>query len=141
MKLPQILLVLGCAAILTVSSGCASGGMFSAGNLTDVQLQRSNFKVIARNVSGEAKAGYVLGLSFSMGAATNTFALIRVDGTGMLYKEAMENLWKDFEASHGKVEGKKLALVNVRYDGDVLNLIVYTQPKIMIRADVVEFID
>lgn len=141
MKLSQILLALGCAVILATSSGCASGGMFSAGNLTDVQLQRSNFKIIARNVSGEAKAGYLLGLSVSMGAATNTFALIRVDGTGMLYKEAMENLWKDFEASHGKVEGKKLALVNVRYDGDVLNLIVYTQPKIMIRADVVEFID
>jgi hypothetical protein len=57
----------------------------------------------------------------------------------MLYKEALDNLWKNYEAVHGGVEGKKLALINIHYDSEALNLIVYTRPKVMIRADVVEF--
>jgi len=119
--------------------GCASGGMFPSANITDVQLQRGNFKIVARNVSGEAEAGYLFGESVPLGMATNTFALVRVSGSGMLYKEALENLWKNYEAAYGAVEGKKLALVNVRYDSEALNLFVYTQPKVMIRADVIEF--
>lgn len=74
-----------------------------------------------------------------MGMATNTFALVRVYGTGLLYKEALEDLWKNYETTYGSVEGKKLALINVRYDAEALNLIVYTRPKINIRADVIEF--
>jgi len=134
--LTSLLLVL---ALTTI--GCASGGMFPSANITDVQLQRNNFKIVARNVTGEAEAGYLLGQSFSLGMYTNTLALVRVSGTGMIYKEALENLWKNFEATNGAIEGRRLALVNVRYDSDALNLFVYTRPKIMIRADVVEFTD
>jgi hypothetical protein len=120
-------------------AGCASGGMFTASNITEVQLQKNNFIIVARNVSGEAEAGYLFGSTLSLGMMTNTVAVLRVSGTGMLYKEALEDLWKNYEAVHGPVEGKKLALVNVRYDADALNLFVYTRPKVMIRADVVEF--
>ena len=112
-----------------------------ASNVTDVQLQKGNFKIVARNISGEAQAGYLMGGTVSMGMASNTFALVRVSGSGMLYKEALENLWKSYETAYGPVEGKRLALINVRYDSDALNLIVYTQPKITIRADIVEFTD
>ena len=126
-------------ALVVVLAGCSAGGAFTAGNVTDVQLQRNNFTIIAQNVSGEAEAGYLIGGTFTMGMATNTFALVRVSGTGMLYKEALEDLWKNFEAAHGPVGQRKIALINVRYDADALNLGIYTQPKIMIRADVVEF--
>jgi hypothetical protein len=64
-----------------------------------------------------------------------------VDGTGLLYKEAVENLWANFADEHGSPEGRRLALVNVRYDTDNLNLLVYTKPKVSIRADIVEFIE
>ncbi|HLP15319.1 MAG TPA: DUF6567 family protein [Bacteroidota bacterium] len=141
MKHIRSLLPFAAALLFLTVSGCASGGMFNAGNITDVQLQRNNFRIVASGVSGESKCGYLFGVSMSMGAATNTFALVRIDGTGMLYKEALENLWKNYEEAHGSIHGKKLALVNVRYDADVLNLLVYTQPKIMIRADVIEFTD
>ncbi len=120
-------------------TGCSSSGAFISGNVTDVQLQRNNYKIIAQNVTGEAQAGYLLGGSFSTGFATNTFAMFRVSGSGMLYKEALENLWKNYEAAHGPIGDKKIALINVRYDADALNLFIYTQPKIMIRADVIEF--
>lgn len=128
-----------CVLIAAMFAGCASGGMFTASNITEVQLQKNNFIIVARNVSGEAEAGYLFGSTFSLGMMTNTVAVLRVSGTGMLYKEALEDLWKNYEAVHGPVEGKKLALVNVRYDADALNLFVYTRPKVMIRADVVEF--
>jgi hypothetical protein len=128
-----------CVLIAAMFAGCASGGMFTASNITEVQLQKNNFIIVARNVSGEAEAGYLFGSTFSLGMMTNTVAALRVSGTGMLYKEALEDLWKNYEAVHGPVEGKKLALVNVRYDADALNLFVYTRPKVMIRADVVEF--
>ena len=128
-----------CVLIAAMFAGCASVGMFTASNLTEVQLQKDNFIIVAKNVSGEAEAGYLFGSSLSLGMMTNTVAVLRVSGTGMLYKEALEDLWKNYEAVHGPVEGKKLALVNVRYDADALNLFVYTHPKVMIRADVVEF--
>jgi hypothetical protein len=125
--------------LIFMLTGCASSGAFLSGNVTDVQLQRNNFKIVAQNISGEAQAGYLFGGTVSTGFATNTFALFRVSGTGMLYKEALENLWKNYEAAHGPVDGKKIALINVRYDSDALNLMFYTQPKIAIRADVIEF--
>ena len=127
--------------IAVMLAGCASGGMFTASNITEVQLQKNNFIIVAKNVSGEAEAGYLFGSKLSLGMMTNTVAVLRVSGTGMLYKEALEDLWKNYEAVHGPAEGKKLALVNVRYDADALNLVVYTRPKVMIRADVVEFIN
>ena len=120
-------------------SGCASSGLFFSMNNTAVELSEDNYEIVATNVSGEAEAGYLLGVSFSAGAATNTLALARVSGSGMLYMEALEELWKNYEEEHGSVIGKKLALVNVRYDSDALNLLLYTSAKISIRADVVEF--
>lgn len=120
-------------------TGCANTGLFWSANNTEVELSSNNYEIVATNVSGEAKAGYVLGVSFSAGAATNTLALARVSGSGMLYMEALENLWKNYEEKHGSVLGKKLALVNVRYDSDALNLLLYTEAKISIRADIVEF--
>ncbi len=120
-------------------SGCANTGLFLSMNNTDVELSENNYEIVATNVTGAAEAGYIFGASFSAGAVTNTIALARVSGSGMLYMEALENLWKDYEEKHGSVIGKKLALVNVRYDSDALNLILYTKAKIAIRADVVEF--
>ncbi len=139
MKLKNLILVAIVVPLSFAAAGCATGGMFVAGNVTDVQLQKGNYKILARGVSGEASAGYLLGVSMPMGMTTNTFAVARVDGTGMLYKEALDNLWKNFESAHGAAEGKKVALVNVHYDCEALNLLIYTHPKVTVRADVVEF--
>jgi len=139
MKSLSVFTSLVACILLLALAGCSTGGVFTSGNVTDVQLQRNNFKIVARGVTGEASAGYILGGTFSVGMATNTFALVRVSGTGMLYKEALDNLWKNIEATYGSIEGKKVALINVRYDAEALNLILYTSPHISIRADVVEF--
>jgi hypothetical protein len=82
-----------------------------------------------------------LGFSYSTGFTTSTLAAGRVEGTGMLYKEALENLWINYEKDNGTIDGKRLALTNIRYDTDILNLIIYTKVTVGVRADVIEFTD
>jgi hypothetical protein len=124
---------------LAAFSGCAQTGMFASGNLTQVQLGQPNYKVVATDVAGSATAGYLLGVSAPMGVTNHTLALARIQGTGQLYREALADLWARFAAANGPIAGRRLALVNVRYDSDNTNLIVYTKPRLTIRADIVEF--
>lgn len=46
---------------------------------------------------------------------------------------------ENFREKHGAPKGRQLALVNVRYDAEALNTIVYTHLDINVVADVVEF--
>jgi hypothetical protein len=113
--------------------------MFQSANVTDVKLSEANYEIIATDVTGSSKAGYIFGLSFLNGGQAATAAIARVSGTGLLYQEALEELWKNYEKDHGRRETKKVALVNVHFDTDILNLVVYTEVTLFIRADVVEF--
>lgn len=130
-----ILTILG-ALLFT---GCTNSGAFLAANQTIVNLNEGNYAISATNVTGESEAGYILGLSYSTGLTANTLALARVEGTAMLYADALENLWANYEAEHGEVVDGTLALANVRYDSDILNLILYTKVKVTVRADIIEF--
>ena len=127
--------------ILLIASftGCSNSGMFLSANVTDVKLSEANYQIIATNITGSSRAGYIFGLSFVSGGEASTMALARVSGTGMLYQEALENLWENFGKDHGPREDRIIALVNVHYDTDILNLLLYTEVKLFIRADVVEF--
>jgi hypothetical protein len=131
---PVLLLVL--AASLT---GCVSSGAFLSGTVTDVQLKEANYEIVATDVHGSATAGYLLGVSGGLGPTTSAFAVARVSGDGHLYQAALANLWANVESEYGVVKGNDLALINVRYDVDALNLLVYTQPTLTVRADVIEF--
>ena len=71
---------------------------------------------------------------------TTAEVLFRVEGDGLLYKEAVENLWAQFVAEHGAVENRRLALVNVQFDADASNYLgLYSKSIVSVRADVVEF--
>ena len=134
--LPVLILLI----LLPLLSGCFTGGSFLAHNLTNVELSPdAKFKIAARNLEGYSKAQYLIGLSYSTGFMANTLALVRIGGTAKLYDDAVQSLWKKYEEKYGETEGKKLLLVNVRYDTDILNLLVYTQTELYITADVVEF--
>lgn len=124
------------AALLTA---CTSSGAFLSANQTIVNLNEGNYALSATNIVGESETAYVLGLSYSSGLTASTLAIARVHGTGMLYAEALENLWENYEDEHGTISGQKLALANVRYDTDILNLVLYTKVKVMVRADIVVF--
>lgn len=122
-----------------VVAGCTSSGAFISANQTIVNLNEGNYSLTATNVTGQAESAYILGLSYSNGLIANTLAIARVEGTGMLYAEALENLWENYESDHGMIRERKLALANVRYDTDIVNALVYTKVKVVVRADVVEF--
>jgi hypothetical protein len=135
----NIIVILSLIGVLFLFAGCSNNGMLVGVNTTNVELSGANYEIVAPNLVGKSQAAYLLGFSMSLGASTQTMALARVQGTGMLYKEALEDLWKQFESQHGKIEGRKLALANLRYDSEALNLGVYTGVKVFIRADVIEF--
>lgn len=124
--------------ILSIA-GCVTTGVFPSTNLTAVELADPNFRIVATDVGGQASAGYILGISGGFGPGMQTLAIGRVDGDGQLYAAALRDLWQSFEAAYGPVASRRLALVNVRFDAEALNLLVYTRPTVWVRADVVEF--
>ena len=128
--------LLSLLTILTVS--CTNSGAFLATNQTNVELGEGNYTLTATGISGEAESAYILGLSYSSGFVANTIAIARVSGSEKLYSEALDNLWLNYEKNHGAISDKKLALTNVRYDADILNLLVYSKVKITVRADIIE---
>ena len=138
MRTKLLLTLLVAASLFT---GCSNSGAFIATNATQVQLDNGDYKIVAKNITGEAESSYILGLSYSRGLISDSFGLIRLDGSTTLYKDAREELWNNFEAEYGPVEGRKLALVNVQFDGDNSNFILYTNCKVTIIADVIEFED
>ncbi|MGM0506069.1 MAG: DUF6567 family protein [Bacteroidota bacterium] len=132
----------GFFSLLLVSvllTGCSNTGAFLSANQTLVNLNEGNYSLSERSVTGESEAAYVLGLSYSTGLMASTIAIARVDGSEALYADAITDLWDNYEAEHGAIEGEKLALTNIRYDTDILNLILYTKVRLTIRADVIEF--
>lgn len=133
--------LLGIVFAILILSGCSTTGTFISSNLTNVELSRANYKIVALNVHGESKASYILGFTYSYGVSTTTLAVARIEGTGILYQQAIQNLWNNFKEKYGDIEGKKLALINVRYDSDNKNFVVYTEAQISVRADVIEFIN
>ena len=125
--------------LLTYLSSCTTGGSFLAHNATNVELSKPNFKIVAKNLEGYAKASYLIGVSYSTGNMSSTMALVRIGGTAKLYDDAIQNVWKKYRDKYGDTEGKNLVLANIRIDSDMLNLLVYTQTELYITADVVEF--
>ena len=137
----KFLLLLIVPVLLVFLNGCSTGGSFIANNVTNVELSEPNFNIIAENVQGYSKASYIIGFTYSTGNISNTLALVRVGGSAKLYDDAIQNLWKNFRETHSDMEGKNLVLANIRFDNDMLNLLVYTQTELYVTADVVEFIE
>jgi len=133
------ILILSSLLLLAYLTGCSTGGSFMANNVTNVDLTEQNFEFVARNVEGFSRAEYVIGISYSSGFVANTLALVRTGGSAKLYNDAIKNLWDNFKLEYGSTEGRNLLLANVRYDTDILNLLLYTQTDLYIHADIIEF--
>lgn len=130
------IIVLLAAVMLT---GCSNSGAFLSANQTIVNLNEGNYSIVAANVTGESESAYVFGLSYSTGFSATSFALARVAGSGQMYADALENLWANYESENGSAVNQRLALANVRYDTDILNLIFYSKVRLTVRADIIEF--
>ncbi len=126
-------------SLVLLLGSCASAGLTASSHITNVQLTNPNFRVVATNVSGEATSKGVLGVSYGLGMASVQLAVIPLTENRKLYQSAIRNFWSNFETTHGPVAGKRLALVNVRYDSESLNLFLFTKVTTVVVADVVEF--
>jgi hypothetical protein len=135
-KLISILLAI---VIITFFGGCASTGLTASAHLTNVGLTSKNYQIVATSISGESSSKGILGVSFGIGLGGGQFSIIPLSSNRTLYKNAMENLWANFEAKNGSAVGRTLALTNLRYDSETFNMLFYTKIKIVVIADVVEF--
>ena len=137
----QFTLSLIALTFLFALSACGTMGTFRANNITNVVLSQPNFNIVARDLQGTAMQGYLFGVSAPQGSDLNTFALIKVSGAEKPYAAAVQDLWNKYREKYGDIEGKKLALVNIRQDTETLNTLIYTEARYFITADVVEFIE
>lgn len=126
-------------SLVLLLGGCASSGIMTSSNITSVDLGSADYEIVATGVAGSATAHYILGVSAPYWFQAQAVAVARVGGSQFLYQDALQDLWNTFEEAHGPVEGRRLALINVRQDFDGLNLVLYTRPTLSITADVVEF--
>lgn len=135
----RIIVSLIAITLLILITGCGTMGSFRANNVTNVELSRANFNIVARDLQGSAREGYLFGVSAPQGSDINTFGLIKISGDEKPYATAVKNLWKSYEEKYVDSKGKNLVLVNIRQDTEMLNTLVYTEVKYFITADVVEF--
>ena len=115
------ILIIGICGIALLS-GCASMGAFPHATGTEVDLNKKNYRVVKANVTGESTGFALFGI---------------IPFVSPTYPDAMSNL----SANGGIQEGKAQALVNVTQDRSVIYLILFSIPKLTVRADIIEFLD
>jgi hypothetical protein len=117
---PTTLLAFLCFLLIVISCGCTSSGTFPATSGTTVNLSQKNYRVIKANAVGTS-TGFKL------------FMFIPIAPTR--YNAAMSDLYKEA----GVVEGTATTLVNVSQEESSLYLLLFSLPKLTVRADVIEF--
>ena len=137
----KIIFILVSTALMISLFGCGTMGTFRGNNITNVELSQPNFNIVGRDLEGSSEQGYLFGLSAPQGSDVGIIGLIKVSGEDKMFDAAVKELWSDFRNKVGDPKGRKLALINIRQDVKVLNTFVYTQAKIFITADVVEFVE
>ena len=110
------------AALALPLAGCASTTILPPMTSTEVDLSRSNYRVVRANAMGASRGVKVLGL-VPVWAAT--------------YNAAMSDLYAEI----GPTEGRSIALVNCIHERTNLYFVLFSIPQRTVRADVIEFLD
>ena len=113
-------LILALILLLPIMGCATTREIFPDTSKTKVDLSQNNYRLVKANAIGVSKGIKLL-------------CLIPVSAPR--YIMAMENLYKDA----GIVEGKAYALTNIVEERTNVNLLLFSIPKIRIRADVIEF--
>ena len=121
-KLTKLLLSL--TALLTASGsliGCSSNGVMPQSTATAVSLKENNYKVIKAGARGHSTGFYLFGL---IPIVSPNYA----DAKSSLYTAVGEQL-----------EGRSIALANQTQDHSTIYLILFSIPRLVVTADIVEF--
>ena len=103
--------------------GCATAtGTFPHGTGTQVDLSKANYRIVKANAIGESSGFNLLGI---------------IPIVPPRYTTAMSDLYSRVDI----LEGKSHALVNVIQERSSLYLILFSIPKLTIRADLIEFFE
>ncbi len=109
-----------CMLVTLLAVGCTSTGTFPQTSGTQVDLSKKNFRIVKANAMGTS-SGFKL------------FCFIPF--TAPTYSEAMSDLYQ----KAGLTEGRAQTLTNVTQERSSLYLLLFSIPKLTIRADVIEF--
>jgi len=101
--------------------GCANIGSYPQQNVTTVDLSEGNYDVVKTSAIGESNGFNLLGI---------------IPFSSPTHSGAMTDLWRKAGYDSG---GGALALANVTQDRSTTYLILFSLPKLTIRADIVEF--
>ena len=114
----KIILALG-----LILSGCQSysNGSMPQSTATSVSLQENNYKVVKAGATGQSTGFYLLGI----------LPIVQPN-----FAEAKSSLYQSIGQP---LEGRSVALANQTQDSSSLYLILFSLPKIVVTADVVEF--
>jgi hypothetical protein len=105
-------------------AGCASTHVEapSSTSQTQVVLTGRNYRIVKANAIGSSMGFKLLGI---------------IPFANPSYAEAMSRLY----ATAGPAEGKALAVTNVGQERTGLYFILFSLPKLTVRADIIEFVD
>jgi hypothetical protein len=106
--------------ILVASSCAGSIGKMPQATQSETHLDRANFRVIKASARGEDQGFYLLG-----------FIPILMPSIS----DATDRLMQGISA-----EGRAVSLTNVTQERQTLYLVLFSLPKIVVRADVIEFL-
>ena len=121
MKSLNIIMLL--SAVLSISvllSSCNSPSGFSHGTGTQVDLGKKNYRVVKSNAVGASWGFWLLGV-IPIVPTSHTEAI-----TDMCEKSSLK-------------EGSAQAYINVAEEKSTIYLILFSLPKLSVRADIVEF--
>ena len=107
--------------LLVGIAGCTRSGAFPHSSGTQVDLTRNNYRVIKPNAIGTSSGFRLLGF---------------IPLASPRYTAAMSDLYRKAGVSEG---GTAQALANVTEEHSSLYLILFSIPKLTVRADVIEF--
>ncbi|MGA1191515.1 MAG: DUF6567 family protein [Bdellovibrionota bacterium] len=112
--------------VAVIMAGCSSslGGKMPQSTATSVLLKEKNYKTIKMGAKGTSIGFRLLGI---------------LPITSPNYAEAKADLYENLGTAD--LEGRPIALANQTEDTSSLYLILFSIPKIVVTADVVEFID
>jgi hypothetical protein len=115
----------GCAAVSVLPIGALMGSPNAAGleihNQTDIRLEAANFIVTKTNVVGQSEGFSLLGVLTIVPAK---------------FTQAMNQLYTQAEMQPGRAQ----TLANLIMEKNSTYFILFSLPRISIRADVIEFI-
>ncbi|HUW31152.1 MAG TPA: DUF6567 family protein [Planctomycetota bacterium] len=103
-------------------SGCAASGSFPHASTTNVSLAQDNYLVVKSNVIGNSSGFKLLGL---------------LPLSAPRYTAAMADLYENASIR----EGRAYALTNVIQERSTTYIILFSVPRLTVRADIVEFMN